>query len=125
MGNQQVTTVLTEAAVIVDGVSATVPIERTDWSKNIGPRAQTEVVLFLNVSAHAGTSPTLDVSVDWSMDGGITFAIPPVAQAFAQILEVDLAQVLVVPVLGDAYRLVYDIEGTTPSYTFTVNELVR
>ena len=124
MGNQQVTTVITEAAVIVDGNSATVLIAPTDWRKEVGPRAQTELVLFLDVTAHAGTSPTLDITVEWSMDD-TKFAIPAAAQAFAQILEVDLAQVLVVPVLGSSYRLVYDIEGTTPSYTFTVAELVR
>ncbi len=124
MGNQNVTTVITEAAVIVDGNSVVVPIAQTDWRKEIGPRAQTELVLFLDVTAHAGTSPTLDITVEWSMDG-TKFAIPAVAQAFAQVLEVDLAQVLVVPVLGTSYRLVYDIEGTTPSYTFTVAELVR
>ncbi len=124
MGNQQVTTVITEAAVTIDGNSAVVPIERTDWSKNIGPRAQTELVLFLDVTAHSGTSPTLDVTVEWSMDD-VKFAVPAVAQAFGQILEVDLAQVLVVPILGSSYRLAYDIEGTTPSYTFSVAELVR
>ncbi len=124
MANQQVTTVITEAAVIVDGNSATVPIAPTDWRKEVGPRAQTELVLFLDITAHSGTSPTLDITVEWSMDD-TKFAIPAVAQAFAQILEVDLAQVLVVPVLGSSYRLVYNIEGTTPSYTFTVRELVR
>ena len=124
MANQQVTTVITEAAVIVDGNSATVPIAPTDWRKEVGPRAQTELVLFLDITAHSGTSPTLDITVEWSMDD-TKFAIPAVAQAFAQVLEVDLAQVLVVPVLGSSYRLVYDIEGTTPSYTFTVRELVR
>ena len=124
MANQQVTTVITEAAVIVDGNSATVPIAPTDWRKEVGPRAQTELVLFLDITAHSGTSPTLDITVEWSMDD-TKFAIPDAAQAFAQVLEVDLAQVLVVPVLGSSYRLVYDIEGTTPSYTFTVRELVR
>ena len=124
MANQQVTTVITEAAVTIDGNSATVPIAPTDWRKEVGPRAQTELVLFLDVTAHSGTSPTLDITVEWSMDD-TKFAVPAVAQAFAQILEVDLAQVLVVPVLGSSYRLVYDIEGTTPSYTFTVRELVR
>ena len=124
MANQQVTTVITEAAVTIDGNSATVLIAPTDWRKEVGPRAQTELVLFLDVTAHSGTSPTLDITVEWSMDD-TKFAIPPTAQAFAQILEVDLAQVLVVPVLGSSYRLVYDIEGTTPSYTFTVRELVR
>ena len=124
MANQQVTTVITEAAVIVDGNSATIPIAQTDWRKEIGPRAQTELVLFLDITAHSGTSPTLDITVEWSMDD-TKFAVPAVAQAFAQVLEVDLAQVLVVPILGSSYRLVYDIEGTTPSYTFTVRELVR
>ena len=124
MGNQQVTTVDTQVAILVDADSGAIPIEQTDWRKEGGPRAQKELVLFLDVTAHAGTSPTLDISVEWSMDG-VKFAIPAVAQAFAQVLEVDLAQVLVVPVLGTTYRLVYDLEGTSPSYTFTVRELVR
>ena len=124
MANQKVTTVATEVAILVDANSDVISIEQTDWQKSGGPRAQTELVLFLDVTAHAGTSPTLDVSVEWSMDG-VKFAIPAAAQAFAQVLEVDLAQVLVVPVLGTSYRLVYDLEGTSPSYTFTVRELVR
>ena len=124
MANQKVTTVATEVAILVDGDSGAIPILPTDWQKSGGPRAQTELVLFLDVTAHAGTSPTLDISVEWSMDG-VKFAIPAAAQAFAQVLEVDLAQVLVVPVLGTSYRLVYDLEGTSPSYDFTIRELVR
>ncbi len=124
MANQKVTTVATEVAILVDGDSGVIPIEQTDWQKMNGPRAQTELVLFLDVTASSGTSPTLDISVEWSMDG-VKFAIPVAAQAFAQALEADLAQVLVVPVLGTSYRLVYDLEGTSPSYDFTVRELVR
>ena len=125
MGNQIVTEVIDEPNVTIDGFSATVPIAAVDWARAQGPRPQTEMVLFLNVTAHSGTSPTLDITVEWSMNGGSDFAVPAVAQAFAQVLEVDGAQVIVVPVLGNAYRLAYDIEGTTPDYTFTVNELVR
>ena len=126
MGNQQATEVVASAAVTVDGNSGNIPILRTDWAKNIGPRAQTELVLFLDVTAHAGTSPTLDISLEWSMDDGSTYAIPAAAPAFAQVLEVDGAQVEVFPILGTSYRLVYDIEGTgSPSYTFSVTELVR
>ena len=124
MGNQQVTTVATEVAILVDGDSGAIPIKATDWRKEVGPRAQTELVLFLDVTASAGTTPTLDISVEWSMDG-VKFAIPVVAQAFEQEAEADLAQVLVVPVLGTSYRLVYDLEGTSPSYDFTIRELVR
>ena len=124
MGNQQATTVATEVAILVDGDSGAILIEQTDWRKDVGPRAQTELVLFLDVTASSGTSPTLDISVEWSMDG-VKFAIPPTAQAFAQEAEADLAQVLVVPVLGTSYRLVYDLEGTSPSYDFTIRELVR
>ncbi len=124
MGNQQVTTVATEVAILVDADSGVIPIEQTDWRKEGGPRAQKELVLFLDVTASSGTSPTLDISVEWSMDG-VKFAIPVAAQAFAQEAEADLAQVLVVPVLGTSYRLVYDLEGTSPSYDFTIRELVR
>ena len=124
MANQKVTTVATEVAILVDADSGAIPIEQTDWQKSGGPRAQTELVLFLDVTASSGTSPTLDISVEWSMDG-VKFAIPPTAQAFAQEAEADLAQVLVVPVLGTSYRLVYDLEGTSPSYDFTIRELVR
>ncbi len=124
MGNQAATTVATEVAILVDADSGAILIKQTDWRKEIGPRAQTELVLFLDVTASSGTSPTLDISVEWSMDG-VKFAIPPTAQAFAQAAEADLAQVLVVPVLGTSYRLVYDLEGTSPSYDFTIRELVR
>ena len=126
MGNQQATEVVASAAVTVDGDSGDIPIERTDWAKINGPRAQTELVLFLDVTAHAGTTPTFDISLEWSMDDGATYAIPAAAPAFAQILEVDGAQVEVFPILGTSYRLVYDIAGTAgPSYTFSVRELVR
>ncbi len=86
MGNQIVSTVVPSAAVIVDGDSGNIPIEQTDWRKVNGPRAQTELVLILDLTAQGGTGgPTLDITVEWSMDGGATFAVPEAAQAFALV----------------------------------------
>ncbi len=125
MGNQQVTEVVASASVTVDSNSGSIPIARVDWTKSNGPRPQTEILLWLDVTVITGTTPTLDVSVEWSMDGGASFIAPASAQAFAQVLEVVGPQVLAFPVLGDAYRLVYNVGGASPDYTFSVRELVR
>jgi len=125
VGNQQATEVVASASVTADGNSGNIPILATDWRKTSGPRAQTELLLFLDVTVITGTTPTLDITLEWSLDGGTTFAAPAAAPAFAQVAGVIGTQVEVFSVLGTSYRLVYDLEGTSPDYTFSVRELVR
>ncbi len=124
MGNQRATVVLPSTSRTVDGQSAPILLAKVDWAKTNGPRPQAELVLLLNVTAITGTSPTLDVSIEWGMDG-VAGAIPEPAQAFAQILEATGPHVAVFPVLGDEYRIDWAITGATPDYTFSVRELVR
>jgi hypothetical protein len=84
------------------------------------------VTLALDVTAFGGTTPTLDVTLEWSLDGGSSFAAPVSAPAFAQIGEATGLFMDTFPVLGDAYRIVWDLEGTdTPTYTFSVREFVQ
>ncbi len=97
-------------------------------SGNIGlaslarPRNQDRMMLVLDVTAHAGTTPTLDVAVEWSMDG-TTFAPAQPADDFTQITETDGAHSQSFTIKGTSYRIVWVITGTSPSYTFSVTEM--
>lgn len=78
----------------------------------------------LVVSAASGTSPTLDVVVQHSIDGGTTwFTLLTFTQKTAAgnelktESEVDAATA---EVYGDCLRVSYTIGGTTPSFTFSV-----
>ncbi|KKL12244.1 hypothetical protein LCGC14_2537720 [marine sediment metagenome] len=84
---------------------------------------QDTLILLLDVTAQSGTTPTLDVSVEWSMDGGSTFAPGDTADAFVQIAAATGAKVKDFAIKGSGYRIVWAIAGTSPSYTFAVTEL--
>ncbi len=69
----------------------------------------------LNVTAVSGTSPTLDVKFQESMDGTNWIDIP--SAAFAQATATGLKR-LEFSTLAPYIRAVYTIAGTTPSFTF-------
>jgi hypothetical protein len=77
------------------------------------------LALQLVVSAATGTTPTLDVAVQWSMDGGTTWSPGETADAFTQ-LTTTASKVKTFPVKAPSYRVVWTIGGTTPSFTFSV-----
>lgn len=77
--------------------------------------------LLLSVTAVGGVTPTLDVSVEWSMDGGVTFAASDPVDSFAQIIAAKNV-VETYTLKAPHYRVVYAIAGTTPSFTFSVVE---
>lgn len=77
--------------------------------------------LLLSVTAIAGVGPTLDVSVEWSMDGGTTFAPSDPVDSFAQI-TVAKSVTETFTIKAPHYRVVYALAGTTPSFTFSVAE---
>lgn len=104
-GNQQTTTVLTgtqTASVTSSAVSA------GDFPS---------FVAYLNVTAAAGTTPTLDVSFQDSPDGTTWYDIP--SAAFTQATAASRGR-LVVTGVGPYLRAVATIGGTSPSFTFTV-----
>ena len=76
------------------------------------------VSFYLNVSAHAGTTPTLDVDIeakDPASGGWIVIA------SFAQVLEVDSLTAIAPFELPDTrIRANWVIAGTGGSYTFSV-----
>lgn len=80
-----------------------------------------EKALFLNllveVTASSGTTPTLDFTVEWSMDG-TNFGVGQAADSFTQITAATVRVAKQFAVKAPFYRLVWTIAGTTPSFTF-------
>lgn len=79
--------------------------------------------LAIDLTAVSGTTPTLDVTVEWSEDDGVNiawFGADP-ADAFTQLTAVG-SKVKQFTVKGNSYRVVWTIGGTTPSFTFQVLE---
>ncbi len=81
------------------------------------------VSLLLNVTAASGTSPTLNVSIEWSMDGGGTYAASEPVDSFGQITAAE-AVVKKFDAKSGHYRIVWAIAGTAPSFTFSIREAV-
>jgi hypothetical protein len=71
----------------------------------------------LTVTAASGTTPTLDVTLETSIDGGTTY---DTVGAFAQKTAAGADGHVFGP-LGDTCRWRWTIAGTTPSFTFTVD----
>jgi hypothetical protein len=71
---------------------------------------------FLSVTAASGTTPTLDVRLETSLDAGTTWST---VAAFTQITAVGTRNKVFGP-LGDSCRWAWTIGGTTPSFTFAV-----
>lgn len=71
---------------------------------------------FLTVSAASGTSPTLDVRLETTIDAGATWRT---VGSLAQIASAGSRNGVLGP-LGDRCRWAWTIAGTTPSFTFTI-----
>lgn len=70
----------------------------------------------LTVSARSGTTPTLDVKLQTSIDDGSTWSD---VKAFSQKTNTG-SEGLVFAGLGDKCKWVWTIGGTTPSFTFAI-----
>jgi hypothetical protein len=71
----------------------------------------------LNVSAASGTTPTLDVLIEDSIDGGATWNT---VGTFAQKNAISREVVNVTTPFAETLRVRWTIAGTTPSFTFEV-----
>lgn len=80
------------------------------------------IALLINVTAVAGTSPSMSVSVEWSADGA-SWAVADPADAFTAAFTAAAARVRLFDVKAPFVRIVWAITGTTPSFTFTIHEL--
>jgi hypothetical protein len=77
-----------------------------------------------DVTAASGTTPSLTLSVEWSMDAGTTWAqVDATADAFAAVTATG-TKVKTFNVRAPYYRLVWTITGTTPSFTFSARSYV-
>lgn len=72
----------------------------------------------LNVSAASGTSPTLDVKIEDSVDGGVTWNT---VGTFAQKTAAGREVINITTPFTDMLRVSWAIAGTTPSFTFAVD----
>lgn len=83
-----------------------------------GYGAATSLRAQLNVTAASGTTPTLDVVIEDSVDGGATWnTVGTFTQKTASSREV----VNVTNPFGDQLRVRWTVGGTTPNFTFAVH----
>lgn len=75
-----------------------------------------EMVLYLDVTAASGTTPTLDVVYQTTNGDGTWFTHTSMTQATSVTTE----RVVVTRPIGVESRLLCTIGGTTPSFTFSV-----
>lgn len=110
--------VVSTAARTTTGNSGGINIAATG---GVGREIPDTMSLWIDITAASGTTPTLDLTVEWSMDG-TNFVTPEVgADSFTQ--KTTTGQHLKqFTVLAQYYRIVWTIGGTTPSFTFTVSE---
>lgn len=102
----QVETVVASAARTTSSDSGVL----TGWGQPSGLRLQ------LNVTASSGTTPTLDVVVEDTLDGTNYNVIGTFAQKVATGREVINVSTL----FADRLRVRWTVGGTTPSFTFAV-----
>jgi hypothetical protein len=107
----EVFTLHASAAETVTGQSAGVEVE-----------AYGEAQALLNVTAVAGTGPTLDVRFQTSDDGADWYDL---GGSFAQQSAVNKPAVLKLTTIGRYLRAVWTIGGTGPSFTFTLKVVAK
>lgn len=80
-------------------------------------------LVFLNVTAASGTTPTLDVKLQTSDDGGTTWYDLPNG-SFTQKTNIG-SQVLAFTSVGDTIRVASTVGGTSPSFTYAVKAVLK
>ena len=80
-----------------------------------------KVRIQLNVTAASGTTPTLDVTIQDTVDGTNYNTLATFTQKVAVVRDVLTLTNLV----GDSVRVSWVVAGTTPSFTFDVSALAE
>lgn len=76
-----------------------------------------------NVTAVSGTTPSMTLSLQWSHDGGTTWADADPVDGFTAITATG-PKVKDFAVKAPHVRLAWAITGTTPSFTFDARSYV-
>jgi hypothetical protein len=89
-----------------------------------------EANFYLNVTAFSGTSPTLNVKIQTSDDGGTTwydlmYPNSSIPVAFTQVVGITNQVLSVAGNIGDTIRAVSTIAGTTPSFTYAIKGVFK
>lgn len=83
----------------------------------------------LDVTAASGTTPTLDVTIQHSIDGGTNwFTLVAFTQKTTTGEELKTeaeVEAATAEAYGDCFRAIWTIGGTTPSFTFTVKAFAQ
>lgn len=82
------------------------------------PLTADNLAVMVTVTAVSGTTPSCTFSIEWSNDGGATWAQGDAADTFTAITATG-NKVKTFAVKGQMARLVWTISGTTPSFTFS------
>jgi hypothetical protein len=91
----------------------------TGQSSALTAPTASQMLLAVDVTASSGTTPTLDITVEWTPDGTNWF-VSDTSDAFAQITA-GKKTVKAFAVKAAQYRVKWTIAGTTPSFTFSVS----
>lgn len=75
----------------------------------------------LNCTAASGTSPTLNVIVEATVDGTNWYQLV----AFTQRTAAGVEQKTITGIVSQSLRVSWTIAGTTPSFTFQVDAIVE
>lgn len=123
--------------VILFASAARIVTVNGDLFRQVGVEAYRGVWLFLDVTAVAGTSPTLDVTIERFDPASETWVAIPGA-VFTQKTGVSTDELTIYPTMtaaandivrehiGEQFRAVATIGGTTPSVTFSLGgQLLR
>ena len=103
-------TLATSAARTTNGDSGTAP-----WGVGGAPNQPLRVQL--DVTAASGTTPTLNVFVEDSLDGGVTWNS---VGTFTQRTTTGREAINIQTPFADQLRVRWALGGTTPSFTFSV-----
>lgn len=106
----------------------TVVASRTETATGVSPAIEAggarSLDLAVSITAASGTSPTFVLSVAWSNDDGNTWFAADPADAFTSRSTAG-GWVKTFTPKGLHYRVTWTIGGTTPSFTFSVQETKR
>ena len=104
---------------IVIGANGAVSATQTSAKINTGGYAN--CVAYLNVSAHSGTTPTLDVKFQDSPTGAAGSWVDVPSGAFTQVTTSNTSTRLALSNVGPYLQAVQTLGGTTPSYTYDLS----
>lgn len=116
--SDSVKTVTAFPGLIVDVASAA--LTTTTTTSAIVPTSGQSYQVNIPVTSVTGSSPTLDVTIEESDDGGTNWFR---VYDFPRITAAGMYRSPVIPLTGNRIRYVQTVTGSTPSFTRTINRL--